>query len=213
MNEQQIRNIVRQEIQRQSNASQFRLGNVQQHTHNGTDSPLVREENLIPSASITGFVTFAQATTYTIQLNASFTPRSITVYGIATGEYSSNQTRVLSFGTAQLTPTFYLQDPTDADTPDTYVVTGKKQFPFSTSGSSSGKPAQSSSFLSVTRGGTSNFYAGVSEDHIMSVFLPTSADSDIKARATITDFSKTAITVDIPILASGWEITLNFVIT
>lgn len=207
MNEQQIRNIVRQEIQRQSNASQYRLGNTQTHSHNGIDSVQVREDDLIPSASITGFISFAQETTYTIKLNASFTPQSITAYGIVTGTVGGNQTRVLSFGTAQLTPTFYLQDPTDAATPDTFVVTGTKQFPFN------GKPAQSSSFISVTRGGTSNFFAGVSEDHILSVFQPTSAESDLKARATVTDFSKTGITIDIPELASGWEITLNFLIT
>jgi len=200
MNDQLIRKIVREELARSNASSRFQLNTIPQHVHNGVDSPQIKEENIIPGASITGFVSMAQATTYTINLNASFTPRQITAYGIVTGSYSGNQTRVISFGTALLTPTFYLQEDTS-----TVVKTGTLQFPFN------GKPAQSSSFLSVTRGGTSDFYAGVSEDHILSVNFPTTGT--IQARATIVDFSKTAITIDVPNLTSGWEITLNYVIT
>jgi len=201
MKPEQIRQMIREEITRSQNASRFNgIQSIPGHNHDGVNSPQIKEEHIIPGASITGFVSMAQATTYTINLNASFTPRQITAYGIVTGLYSGNQTRVISFGTALLTPTFYLQ----ADT-ETVVNTGTLQFPFN------GKPAQSSSFLSVTRGGTSDFYAGVSEDHILSVNFPST--STIQARATIVNFSKTAITVDVPNLTSGWEITLNYVIT
>lgn len=201
MNETQIRNLIRQEIFRANNSSRFNgVTSVVDHHHNGVDAPKIREENIIPSTSITGFVSFAQATTYTINLNASFTPKMITAYGIVTGSYGGNQTRVMTYGTALLTPSFYLQ----ADT-DTVVNTGTLQFPFN------GKPAQSSSFISVTRGGTSDFYAGVTEDHLVSVNFPTS--STIQARLTVVDFSKTAITIEVPTLSSGWEITLNFVIS
>jgi hypothetical protein len=200
MDENKIRRIVQQEIARSNSGSRFKINSIPNHSHNGVDSLQIKEENVIPSTSITGFVSFAQATTYTINLNASFTPKQLQVNGIATGEYSGGQTRVMLVGSAQFTPTFYLQ----ADT-DTVVNTGTLQFPFN------GKPAQSGSFLSVTRGGTSNFYAGVTEDHIVSVNFPTT--NTIQARATVTNFSKTSITIDVPVLTSGWEITLNFVIT
>lgn len=199
-NDQRIRQIVREELQRSNNSSRFQLNTIPNHIHNGKDSPQIKAENIIPSTSITGFVSFAQVTTYTINLNASFTPKMITTYGIVTGTYLGNQTRVMTFGTALLTPTFYLQEDTS-----TVVNTGTLQFPFN------GKPAQSSSFISVTRGGTSDFYAGVSEDHIVSINFPTT--STIQARATVVDFSKSAITIDVPNLTSGWEITLNFVIS
>lgn len=201
MNETQIRNLIRQEIFRANNSSRFNgVTAVVDHHHNGIDAPKILEENVVPSTSITGFVSFAQVTTYTINLNASFTPKMITAYGIVTGSYSGNQTRVMTHGTALLSPSFYLQ----ADT-DTVVNTGTLQFPFN------GKPAQSSSFISVTRGGTSDFYAGVSEDHLVSVNFPSS--SSVQARLTVVDFSKTAITLEVPTLSSGWEITLNFVIS
>lgn len=201
LTEQQVRKIVQQEIYRANNASRFNgITAIVDHHHNGVDAPKILAENVVPSTSITGFVSFAQTTTYTINLNASFTPKMITAYGIVTGSYAGQQTRVMTYGTALLTPSFYLQ----ADT-TTVVNTGTLQFPFN------GKPAQSSSFISVTRGGTSNFYAGVSEDHIVSINFPTT--NDIQARATVVDFSRSAITIDIPNLTSGWEITLNFVIS
>lgn len=200
MTPEKIRQIVREEISRSNNSSRFQLNTIPNHTHNGIDSLPIKAENIIPSTSITGFVSFAQTTTYTINLNSSFTPKMITTYGIVTGTYGGNQTRVMTYGTALLTPTFYLQANTD-----TVVDTGTLQFPFND------KPAQSSSFISVTRGGTSDFYAGVSEDHICSVNFPTTGT--IQARATVVGFSRTAITIDIPTLSSGWEITLNFVIT
>jgi len=111
---------------------------------------------------------------------------------------------VLSIGSAQLTPTFYFQPQTD-----TSVITGDIQYPFQD------KPAQSSSYLSITRGSTANnTFAGVSEDHILSVGFPNpSSEADIKARVTVVDFSRTAITLDVPYLASGWEIILNFVVS
>lgn len=201
MDDKQIRRIVQDEMRRGASKSRFGLQMPQNHAHTGIDgSPQIKQSDVVPSTSVTGFISFADTTTYTINLNASFTPRQILAYGIVTGEYSANQTRIMSIGTAQLTPTFYLQAETTRS-----VVTGNLQYPFQ------GKPAQSSSYINVTRGGTANFFAGVSEDHLLSVAFPTTAN--ILARVTVTDFSKTAITLDVPYLESGWEITLNFVIS
>lgn len=196
MDEQRIRKIVQDELRRSQGAGRFGINQIPFHTHDGTNSQQIKAENIIPSTSVTGSITFAQATTYRIGLNASFTPRNIQTYGIVTGT-DGGVVRVITIGSAQLTPTFYLQ-PND----DTSVVTGNLQFPFN------GKPAQSSCYLSVERGGTSDFYAQVSEDHIVSV-----AYSGVKARATVMGYSRNEVFIDVPFLESGWEIILNFVIT
>jgi hypothetical protein len=209
MNENQIRQIVQEELRRNESGSRFGVKSIPYHTHNGKDSVQIIENSIIPSGSITGMVTFAQETTYRLRLNSTFTPQSIQVNGIITGTYSSRQTRVLVVGSAQLTPTFYFQDPNTAATPDTYVVTGGMQFP------ANGKPAQSGSYISVTRGGTADFFAGATEDHLVSVAFPTLAEDNIKARVTVIGFSKDEILIDVPYLDTDndWEVTLNFVIT
>lgn len=204
MDEKTVRRLIQEELRKHDGRSRFGLQQTQLHAHTGNDgTPQIKAENVIPSVSVTGSVTFAQKTRYTLNLNASFTPRQIQVYGIIAGAYGGNQTRILTIGTAQLTPTFYFQPQTD-----TSVVTGDIQYPFQD------KPAQSSSYLNVTRGGTSNFFAGVSEDHILSVGFPDpTSEADIKARVTVVDFSRTAIILDVPYLEAGWEITLNFVVS
>lgn len=204
MDEQTIRRIVQDEVRRSQSGGRFGLQMPQNHAHTGIDgSPQIKQESVIPSSSITGNITFSQATTYTLNLNASFTPRQIMAYGVVTGEYSGNQTRIMSIGTAQLTPTFYFQPKTERS-----VVTGDLQYPFR------GKPAQSSSYINVTRGGTSNFFAGVSENHLLSVGFPNpDSEADIRARVTVTDFSKNAITLEVPYLNAGWEIILNYVVS
>ncbi len=208
-NEQRLRQMIQEELVKYQNTSRFSgVQSIPNHSHDGINSAKIKAESIIPSTSVTGFVSFATANTYTLNLNSSFTPRMLTCYGIVTGTLSGNQTRVMTYGTALFTPTFYFQQDTSRT-----VNTGNLQFPFKAAGdtSLSGKPAQSSSFISVTRGGTSDFYAGVSEDHIVSINIPTT--STIQARATVVDFSRNAIVIDIPILTNGWEITLNFVIS
>jgi len=206
MNDQQIRKIVREELARSNASSRFQLNTIPQHTHNGTDSPQIKAENIIPSTSVVGTVTIDSATTHTLNLDAQFTPKSIQVNGIFTGTYSGNAVRGQFIGNAQLTPTFYFTD--NSASGDVNVYEQDIQFPFN------GKPAQQSSFLWITRGGTSDYFAGVSSDHLVSLFYGTDpSTSDDVARVTVTDFSKTSITLDVPILSSGWTLYLNFTIT
>ncbi len=197
MDEAKIRQIVQQELARSNSSGRFALNQIPFHTHDGVNSQKIKAENVIPSASVTGSITFAQATTYYLNLNASFTPQNITTYGIVTGT-DAGAVRVLTVGSAQLTPTFYFQPSTS-----TSVVTGNLQFPFN------GKPAQSSCYLSVDRGNDAGVFAQVSEDHIVSVGF----NSINWARATVVGYTKDAIVIDVPFLESGWEIILNFVIT
>lgn len=197
-NEQKIRQIVRDEILRNQNSSRFGVNSIPNHAHTGTDSSSrIKAEDIIPSTSVTGSITFSSVQEYTIQLNASFTPRNIQAYGVVTGT-DGGAVRCLSVGSAQLTPTFYLQPGSS-----NFVVTGDIQYPFN------GKPAQSSAYISMERGSNNDFYALVSEDHIVSIFF----NGTIWARATVTGFSKTAITIDVPNLESGWSIIMNYVIS
>ncbi len=126
MDEQKIRNIVRQELQKQNNSSQYNLGVSQRHTHNGLDSLQIKQDNVIPSVSVSGRITFAQETNYTINLNSSFTPSHISLYGIAYDANGSTGVRCIIIGSANLGPSFYLQPGATS----TSVVTGDIQYPF-----------------------------------------------------------------------------------
>lgn len=203
MDEKKIRQIVQQELQRSNSAGRFNVNNVPFHTHDGVNSPQIKEESVVPSTSIMGDVRFSRAEQYQILLDSSFTPSSITAYGVITGTYDGTANRIMFFGTATNSPTFYLQ-PLSGNS----VQTGNIQFPFN------GKPAQSGSYFSANRGSLNYIYAGVTEDHILSVGFPDpELESDIRARVTITGITRDRITVDVPYLDSGWSIITNFLIT
>lgn len=206
-NEQKIRQIVQEELRKSNGASRFGINSIPNHTHNGVDSLQIKQENIIPSVSVSGSIEMSQATTYRIKLNSSFTPSNILAYGLVTGT-DATTVRAMTIGSAQLTPSFYLQTGTS-----TTVVTGNIQYPFPTEqpdGSTPSVPMQSSTYLSVEPTGAAGaFHALVSEDHLVSVFY----SGTIWARATVVGFSRDEIVIDVPYLESGWSIILNFVIT
>jgi len=212
MDEQTIRKIIREEIARNSSSSRFSVNTIPNHTHNGIDSLAIKAENIVPSVSVSGSIELSQETTYTLNLNASFTPRNIQAYGVITGTYSGAANRIITVGSAQLTPSFYFQASTA-----TSVVTGDIEYPFPTAqpdGTSVVVPMQSSAYHSTNRSSAALTYAGVSEDHLVDVVFPDpSSVADIKARVTVIGYSKTAVIVSVPYLESGWSIFLNFVIT
>lgn len=206
MDDAKIRQIVREELQRSQNAGRFGLNSVPFHTHDGTNSPKVKAENILPSTSVVGTVTISQATTYTLNLDARFTPQNIVVNGIFTGSFGGDDIRGITVGSAQLTPTFYFTD--NEASGDVNVYEQNLQFPFN------GKPAQQSSALWLARDSSAFPYANASRDHIVSVYHGTStSDSDDDIRVTVTDFGKNSITLEVPILVSGWTLFLNFHIT
>lgn len=209
LDENRIRQIVQEEVRRNESAGRFGFRNIPNHTHNGLDSLAIKQDSIIPAASITGTITIDTATTYTLNLNASFTPQIVTVDGVLTGTspVTGQTARVHVVGSALLTPSFYLEEnrPDGQATANTTVDTLDLQFPFN------GKPAQESSFLWVVKSGSNNeAYAGASRDHLVSVFYGTdSSTSDDVARVTLTQFSKNSLTLEVPVLVSGWTIFLN----
>ena len=207
-----VRRIVREEMDRKSNQSRFQLNSIPQHTHNGVDSPLLKEENIIPSVSVSGSVTMTSIGIYTLNLNASFTPKHIMAYGNAFNavppDYSGLTVRAMSVGSANLTPSFYFQ-PNDSQS----VVTGNIQYPFPTEqpdGTYMNVPVQSSVYLATIQGGSPAARSLSSEGHIASVEYP---GGTIHARVTVVGFDKNAVYLSVPYLDSGWSITINYIIT
>jgi hypothetical protein len=210
MDDQRIRQIVQDELRRNQQSSQYQLRDIAFHTHDGINSQKIKAENVIPATSVMGNVEFAQIQTYRLNLNASFTPQRIDVNGSIVGTYSSIPLRGSFSGVAVLTPTFYFQPSSDAA-----VVTGNLQYPYN------GQPAQNSTSLVVFRqdldfGGSIGtlrppVFATSSEFHICSVNFPTTAD--VRARLTVTRFSREFIEIDVPFLDSGWSLFANFTIS
>lgn len=202
MDEAKIRQIVQQEIAKQNNKSRFGIQSIPNHKHDGVDSLQIKQDNIIPSVSVSGRITFAQETDYTVNLNSSFTPSFVNLYGIAYDTGASG-VRCMIQGTANLGPSFYLQPNTG-----TSVITGDVQYPFVDPNLGVTVPLQSSSYIWVDNGSTT-FHGQPGEGHIVDVQW----SGTIYARATITDFSKSAVVFNVSTLASGWEIYANLVIT
>lgn len=205
MSPEQVRKIAREEIFKNQNRSRFDgVAAIPDHAHTGIDSPKIKAENIIPSVSVSGNISFSASDEYTIFLNSSFTPSHIMAYGNITG---SGTELYMSIGTANLGPSFYLQ-------PDTTrtVVTGTIQYPFTDPNLDpvTNVPLQSSCYFGVddNSGTLSGAHSLSSEGHIVNVFY----GNDIKARATITEFTKSFIKIQTTI-DSGWEMNINYVIT
>lgn len=216
MDDQKIRRIVQEELQRKLNQDRFGYSTIPYHIHNGKDSPNVPEENVSPNASIVGTIEMStEGAVYTLNLNSQFTPRSITAYGVVTGTYSAETIRAITVGSAQLTPAFYFQPSSSRS-----VTTSNKEYPFPTlqpDGTTPSVPAQSSAYLLTSRISNANTFALTSENHIVSVsgFGSTGQgpNNNIYARATVIGFSKSSVEVYVPYLSSGWTIFLTYIIS
>lgn len=201
MDENAIRKIVQDELNRSQNGSRFGLQSIPRHAHNGIDSVQIKQSDIIPSVSVSGNISFASSDEYTIYLNSSFTPSSILVYGNVTGASTG---RYVTMGSANLGPSFYLQPDTTRTT-----VTGTIEYPFADPNLDpvTTVPLQSSIYFGAESAGGA-MHTLSSEGHVVNVFY----GSTIYARATITTFSRGFIKIQTTI-ASGWEINANFVIT
>lgn len=212
MDEKKIRQLVQQEIRKANSNSRFGLQMPPNHAHTGIDgSPQIKQSDVLPSTSVIGNVEMStEGATYTIGLDSSFTPRNIMVYGTVTGTYSSAAVRAMVIGSAQLTPTFYLQPVSDR-----IVAPNNIQYPFPTeqvNGTKPSVPAQSGTYFLVSRGTVADTFSLSSENHIVSVGGFPGAD-DIYLRLTVVGFSKDGIQVYMPVCDAGWTVFLTFVIT
>lgn len=203
-NDQKIRQIVQEELRKSNSASRFGINSIPNHSHNGIDSLQIKQENIIPSVSVSGRLTFTQETDYVLNLNANFTPSHISLYGMAYDTAGSG-VRCMTVGSANLGPSFYFQPNST-----TSVVTGNIQYPFTDPNINGGTivPLQSSMYLWVDNGSTT-FHGQPGEGHILDVQW----SGTVYARATITTFDKNKVIFHVDNLTSGWEIYTNIVIT
>lgn len=203
MNETDIRRIVQEELRRSNAGSRFGVANIPNHRHNGVDSLQISQSDILPSTSVSGSITFAQQTTYTLHLNASSTPSSI----LCTGNATDGTQKYMFVGTAQLGPSFYFQPQTD-----TSVVPGGPQYPFRDPNHpeyGTNIPMQSCSYYGQESAGGA-VHTLVGNFHIIDIQFPSGTSH---ARATVTDFSRSSITVVVDALDGGWKINANFVVT
>jgi len=209
ISESSIRRIVQEELKRSQGASRFQINSIPNHSHNGVDSLQIKQENIVPSLNTAGSITMGtQGATYTINLTSNFTPSNILAYGVVTDQVTDG-IRCHTIGSAQLTNGFYLQPESSRS-----VKMGGPEYPFPTAqpdGTDKTVPIQGSSFM-YCDDPNDEFKAGVSEDHLVDVYVG-SAISDIRARVTVVDFSKTSVKLYVPYLETNWRIIVNYVIT
>lgn len=190
LNEQEIRKIVRDEM----NSQKYQSGSpiISPHVHDGVTSPRINQASITPAIRTSGSITFAHTGAYTIQTNGNPNPTLILCYGIVVDDAGSPTVRIHTFGTAQLGPSYYLQP----NTQSTVKVGGPKQ-PF----------IQSSTYLSVAASGPA-FHALTDEGHIVDVEYGGSTH----ARMTLLSFTPSTITLNVDNLDSGWNIIVNIVV-
>lgn len=185
------------------------------HTHNGSDSPRVKQSDIIASFGTTGTITMStDGQRYSIGLNtqnSAFAPSNIRFNGIVVNSTSSPTIRSMCVGDAYLGNSFYLQPVAGSSTAVT--IGGPAQV-----------VVQSSSYILVNNSGSGPATQALSDQgHIVSVTF----NGSIVARATICDlgdfqnltrFSESDpivngnLQIDVE-LASGWSIIGNFTIT
>lgn len=81
MTPEQIRKIVQDELRKSNAGSRFHVNSIPQHVHNGTDSPKINQQDILPNTRASGSITFARNAQYTLGLN--FNPTAILFYGTA----------------------------------------------------------------------------------------------------------------------------------
>lgn len=191
MNDAQIRQLIQSEIMKANQAGKFNLNVTPAHTHTGKggDAPQINQSDILPGQRVSGNITMAQQTTYTI--GTIFRPTTIWFYGNVTD--LTDGIRATVVGSAYIGPSYYLQPGTS-----TSVITGGPQQQI----------IQSSQYLGV-QGTTAHTIAG--EGHIIDVGWPDGGT--LVARATVTDVGANYIKVTVNNLATNWSIVGNWVIS
>jgi hypothetical protein len=227
MNEQKIKQLIQQEVQKQLSLNNptltktldryvsrktYLLPKVVPHFHNGIDNVKIDKQNLSGNKINTGTITFYQKTTYNIAVN--FKPQSVWFYGIVVDSLTAPTVRAQVIGNALLGGAFYSAPATttsvglgtaqDIAQSCTYILMGNPV---------NGTAVTSVDFVHQTyTTGTivsNTVRALVDQTHIVDVEY----GGTIYARATILPSPNGGgITVSIDNLASGYSIVGNFVI-
>jgi len=203
MDENKVKKLIEQELNKREAKQRFGRQNVPNHVHDGGESPKIRDLDIDRNPGVIGSVTFSTVgQEYTFRLNMPQTPRMVYCNGIV---YDTNR-RILTNGIAYLGKGYYLQPDTSSS-----VVVGDLPYPAATEqpdGSTKNVPIQGSSWLWADKSNGADYKAAVSENHIVSVGF----SGTIYARVTVVDFSKDKVVFSVPYLESGYEVIANFLI-
>lgn len=207
MDEKEVKRLIDQEFKKREARQRFGRQNVNLHTHDGGESPRIRDIDLERNPGVMGRVTFASSgVDYIFQLNMPQTPRQIILNGVFVDDPTllNIDKRYHVWGTSYLGNAFYLQ-PVDNRT----VEVGGIPYPAPTNledGSQATVPVQSSAFFGFIKG-SDEATAGTSEGHIADVF------GSATLRITVVDFSKNKVVFRVTSMSSGWAFIGNYLIT
>lgn len=185
MNEEQIRKIVREEMNKQK--YQSGVSSVNPHRHDGVDNLRIPEKNIIPSVKANGTITMSQSATYTLSLgNIGGTPNSVTFYGGALNVGDGRHAMIV--GSAQFGANQQFQ-PVDS----TSVIIGPIIENI----------IQGSAAFIMTNGVSASSIIKNSQGHII---FAADASNNNYATATVVGYDNSSITIETR-LASGWSIS------
>lgn len=188
MDDQQIRKIVQDEMQKN-----FRAGTpkVPPHIHDGISNTKISQSNIVPNIKGVGSIKMAtEGQVYTFNLTSS--PSAVLFYGSASSN-SGSGFRAIVNGNAQL-----CQGSVFVGTNTSTVSAGTLQ-----------NIIQCSDALLIDKSSLANTALSVSELHLVFVQDPSFNELVV---ADVISFTNTSVTVKLTTLASGWSITGNFLI-
>lgn len=195
MDEQKIRKIIQDELQKN-----YRSGAplVPPHQHNGVDNLKISQTNVLNNVGVMGKINFASNSTYTLYFSTQ-NPSRLDLNGFVF-DTGINDSSVMIVGTAILSKAYYFQPLTTRS-----AKQGGIQYPIR------GILAQCSSNLYVQDTvNPSNTFPHTEQFYIINAF--TSSGSQI-ATGQLQNLTETSIDIVITNLASGWNISANFIIT
>ena len=196
MTEDQIKQLVRQEVNRQM--YQAGAPSISPHTHDGNNSPKGLASDTINRIGVMGKINFASNSTYTLYFSSP-NPTRLDLNGFAFDTGSSDSSAII-VGMALLSKAYYFQPLSNRS-----AKQGGTPYPIS------GVLAQCSSNLYVQDSvDISNTFPHTEEFFIMNAFSSSGAHI-VTAQAQ--NLTPTSIDIVVTNLASGWNVSANFIIT
>ena len=198
MDEKQMRQIVKSEIQAYMNAKQFTLSKIPAHTHTGLDAPRVEENDLLPSDIFNGGFVMGNAGSEVFTISKIPRLNTITFYGVATNGAYTNPTTLYNekatiTGEIRIGKVFSLNGNTGTD----FYATGESVANYS--------QACTSAYTDVTT--LSKQFVTASATAFAEVFDGTNT----VATATVTNATESSIEVTVTVTSSWYIIGFFFI--
>lgn len=183
MNEQQVRQIIKDEMQK----SLFQYSRVNTHAHTGTDGVKIKESDLILNTRFNGTVEMDNQKTYTFNIPGNrAAPSGLTFYGGAFNSSLSPAVHATVIGSAQFGNNQQFIPQTNSSITVGTVI----------------KTIIQGCGATVTENAANTFLVN-SQNHVIYVEYPFNTPVVV---ADITAYSATSITIQVTTLASNWKI-------